>query len=229
MENMQKCQEETKERMENMQEEIKNELKERMEKGQQEMPKERAEKYFRKRKSIRVEDLEKEASSLCEERKQLLPSLPVPVSTSPVPVTASTVSVKLSTYDGKRTGKNKVPIDFETSGKEKVGRRAVLLARWIVRSVSLEIVGSSGHEKVPTRENRVWSDQEDHEREDRTIVRQALMDSTVTRSTIRADVGVAIVPQTISRHLAETNLKAVHPFRALPLTPEHRQLRLQWC
>ncbi|GFX27221.1 hypothetical protein TNCV_1564011 [Trichonephila clavipes] len=31
------------------------------------------------------------------------------------------------------------------------GRRAVLLARWIVRSVPLEIVGSSGHEKVPTR------------------------------------------------------------------------------
>ncbi|GFX59173.1 HTH_Tnp_Tc3_2 domain-containing protein [Trichonephila clavipes] len=65
-------------------------------------------------------------------------------------------------------------------------------------------------------------------REDRRIVRQALVDSTVTRSTIRADVGVAIVPQTISRHLAEANLKSKRPFRALPLTPEHRQLRLQW-
>ncbi|GFS89471.1 transposable element Tc1 transposase [Trichonephila clavipes] len=52
---------------------------------------------------------------------------------------------------------------------------------------------------------------------------------TVTRSTIRADIGVAIVPQTISRHLAEANLKSKRPFRALPLTPEHRQLRLQWC
>ncbi|GFX49629.1 transposable element Tcb1 transposase [Trichonephila clavipes] len=51
----------------------------------------------------------------------------------------------------------------------------------------------------------------------------------VTRSNIRADVGVAIVPQTISRHLAEANLKSKRPFRALPLTPEHRQLRLQWC
>ncbi|GFW28041.1 transposable element Tc1 transposase [Trichonephila clavipes] len=40
---------------------------------------------------------------------------------------------------------------------------------------------------------------------------------------------VAIVPQTISRHLAEANLKSKRPFRALPLTPEHRQLRLQWC
>ncbi|GFX30574.1 transposable element Tcb2 transposase [Trichonephila clavipes] len=51
----------------------------------------------------------------------------------------------------------------------------------------------------------------------------------VTRSTVRADVGVAIVPQTISRHLAEANLKSKRPFRALPLIPEHRQLRLQWC
>ncbi|GFX48973.1 transposable element Tcb1 transposase [Trichonephila clavipes] len=66
-------------------------------------------------------------------------------------------------------------------------------------------------------------------REDRKIVRQALVDNTVTRSTIRADVGVAIVPQTISRHLAEANLKSKRLFLALPLTPEHWQLRLQWC
>ncbi|GFY11626.1 transposable element Tc1 transposase [Trichonephila clavipes] len=66
-------------------------------------------------------------------------------------------------------------------------------------------------------------------REDRRIARQALVDPTVTRSTIRADVGVVIVPQRISRHLAEANLKSKRPFRALPLTPEHRQLRLQWC
>ncbi|GFX07086.1 HTH_Tnp_Tc3_2 domain-containing protein [Trichonephila clavipes] len=66
-------------------------------------------------------------------------------------------------------------------------------------------------------------------REDRRIVQQALVNPTVTRSTIRADVGVAIVSQTISRHLAEAHLKSKRPFRALPLTPEHRQLRLQWC
>ncbi|GFW96817.1 transposable element Tc1 transposase [Trichonephila clavipes] len=66
-------------------------------------------------------------------------------------------------------------------------------------------------------------------REDRRIVRQAFVGPTLTRSTIRADVGVAIVSQTISRHLAEANLKSKRPFRALPLTPEHRQLRLQWC
>ncbi|GFU55037.1 transposable element Tcb1 transposase [Trichonephila clavipes] len=65
-------------------------------------------------------------------------------------------------------------------------------------------------------------------REDRRIVRQALVDPTVTRSTIREDVGVAIVPQTISGHLAEANLKSKRPLHALPLPPEHRQLRLQW-
>ncbi|GFT69694.1 transposable element Tcb2 transposase [Trichonephila clavipes] len=67
--------------------------------------------------------------------------------------------------------------------------------------------------RYPRAENRVWSDQ----------------DPTVTRSTIRADVGVAIVPKTISRQLAEANLKSKRPFRAHPLTPEHRQLRLHWC
>ncbi|GFW10258.1 HTH_Tnp_Tc3_2 domain-containing protein [Trichonephila clavipes] len=66
-------------------------------------------------------------------------------------------------------------------------------------------------------------------REDRRIVRQALVDPTVTRSTIRADVGVAIVRQTISRHLAEKNLKSKRSFRALHLILKHRQLRLQWC
>ncbi|GFW96115.1 transposable element Tcb2 transposase [Trichonephila clavipes] len=83
--------------------------------------------------------------------------------------------------------------------------------------------------RYPRAKNRVWSDQDDHEERGSKNRAQALVDPTVTRSTIRADVGVAIVPQTISRHLAEANLKSKRPFRALPLTPEHRQLRLQWC
>ncbi|GFV63022.1 transposable element Tc1 transposase [Trichonephila clavipes] len=66
-------------------------------------------------------------------------------------------------------------------------------------------------------------------REDRRIGRQSLVDPTVIRSTIRADAVVAVVSQTISRHLVEANLKSKRPFRALPLTPVHRQLRLQWC
>ncbi|GFV09761.1 transposable element Tc1 transposase [Trichonephila clavipes] len=79
------------------------------------------------------------------------------------------------------------------------------------------------------RKNLSGATRKNTRREDQRIVRQALVDPTVTRSTIRADVGVAIVPQTISTHLAEANLKSKRPFRALPLTPEHRQLRLQWC
>ncbi|GFT95046.1 transposable element Tcb2 transposase [Trichonephila clavipes] len=64
----------------------------------------------------------------------------------------------------------------------------------------------------------------------REVTRSKDLDkNSAINSTIRADVGVAIVPHTISRHLAEANLKSKRPFRAVPLTPEHRQLRLQWC
>ncbi|GFY19226.1 transposable element Tcb2 transposase [Trichonephila clavipes] len=108
-----------------------------------------------------------------------------------------------------------------------VGRRTVLLARWIVRSVPLEIVGSNEHEEVPTR-GKTRLERAGRPRRER-IEGSCGRCPTVTRSTIRVDVSVAIVPQTISRHLAEANLKSKRPFRALPLTPEHRQLRLQWC
>ncbi|GFX30891.1 transposable element Tc1 transposase [Trichonephila clavipes] len=112
----------------------------------------------------------------------------------------------------------------------EAGRRAVLLARWndseyAVRNCWEQWTREGTHARktgyVATRKTTRIGD--------RRIVRQALVDPSVTRSTIRADVGVAIVPQTISRHLAEANLKSKRPFRALPLTPEHRQLRLQWC
>ncbi|GFV15011.1 transposable element Tc1 transposase [Trichonephila clavipes] len=100
----------------------------------------------------------------------------------------------------------------------------------IVRSVPLEIVGSSGHEKVPTR-GKPGLERPARPRGERIegSCGKHLCTPTVTRSMIRADVGVAIFPQTIFRHLAEANLKSKRPFRALPLTPEHRQLRLQWC
>ncbi|GFV36837.1 HTH_Tnp_Tc3_2 domain-containing protein [Trichonephila clavipes] len=88
--------------------------------------------------------------------------------------------------------------------------------QWTREGIHARKTGSGATRKTMRRENR-------------RIVRQALVDSTVTRSTIRAVVGIAIVPQTISRHLAEANLKSKRPSRALPLTPEHRQLHLQWC
>ncbi|GFU49827.1 transposable element Tcb2 transposase [Trichonephila clavipes] len=92
-----------------------------------------------------------------------------------------------------------------------------------------ELLGAVDTRRYPRKENRAWSDQED--REERGSKNRAASNCghLVTRSTIRADVGVAFVPQTISRHLAPANLKSKLPFRALPLTPEHRPLRLQWC
>ncbi|GFV85604.1 transposable element Tcb2 transposase [Trichonephila clavipes] len=74
-----------------------------------------------------------------------------------------------------------VPAQVSFSSRDsnsKAGRHAVLLARWIVRSVPLEIVG---------RDTHAWK-----------------TGSGETRKTTRRD-------------------------HALPLTPEHRQLRLQWC
>ncbi|GFX85274.1 transposable element Tcb2 transposase [Trichonephila clavipes] len=87
----------------------------------------------------------------------------------------------------------------KVDGRSKmVGRRAVLLARWIVRSVPLEIVGSSGHEKVPTRGKPVL-EQPGRPKGERI------------------------------EGSCEANLKYKRSFGALPVTPEHRQLRLQWC
>ncbi|GFW52845.1 uncharacterized protein TNCV_2394241 [Trichonephila clavipes] len=51
-------------------------------------------------------------------------------------------------------------------------------------------------------------------REDRKIVRQALVDPTATRSTIRADVDVAIVhkqfPDTLQKQILNPNALSVH-------------------
>ncbi|GFV40784.1 uncharacterized protein TNCV_60171 [Trichonephila clavipes] len=47
-------------------------------------------------------------------------------------------------------------------------------------------------------------------REDRRIVRQAFVDPIVTRSTIRADVGVAIVPDTFQKQILNQSALSVH-------------------
>ncbi|GFV64965.1 transposable element Tc1 transposase [Trichonephila clavipes] len=93
----------------------------------------------------------------------------------------------------------------------------------------MKLLGAVDTRRYQTRKTGSGATRKTTRREDRRIVRQALVDPTVTRSKIRADVSVAIVPQTIFRHLAKANLKSKRPFRALPVTPEHRQLRLQWC
>ncbi|GFX55323.1 HTH_Tnp_Tc3_2 domain-containing protein [Trichonephila clavipes] len=86
--------------------------------------------------------------------------------------------------------------------KSRAGRCAVLLARWIVQS-------------VPFRNCQLqWTQEGTHARK---------TGSGATRKTTRREV------RRIVRHLAEANLKSSAPFRALSLTPEHRQLPLQWC
>ncbi|GFS82014.1 hypothetical protein TNCV_1790821 [Trichonephila clavipes] len=100
--------------------------------------------------------------------------------------------------------------------KLQAGRRAVLLTRWIVQSVPLEVVGSSGHEKKRV-ENRVWSDQEDFEE-------RGSKDRAASTCGPHSDSF-----NDTSRRRRSNCPKSKHPFRALPLTPEHRQLRLQWC
>ncbi|GFU25052.1 uncharacterized protein TNCV_3873521 [Trichonephila clavipes] len=70
----------------------------------------------------------------------------------------------------------------------KAGRRALLLARWVVRSVPLKIVGSSRTREVThARKTGSGATRKTMRRDDQRIVRQALVDPTVTRSTIRAD------------------------------------------
>ncbi|GFX89117.1 transposable element Tcb1 transposase [Trichonephila clavipes] len=73
-------------------------------------------------------------------------------------------------------------------------------------------------EGTQARKNGSGATRKTTRREDRRIERQALVDPTLTRSMIRTDVGISIVPQTISRHLAEANLKSKRPFCALHLT-----------
>ncbi|UYV83005.1 hypothetical protein LAZ67_22001722 [Cordylochernes scorpioides] len=67
------------------------------------------------------------------------------------------------------------------------------------------------------------------EREDRAIVRTAVAAPESTLSTIQRVTGTQVSKMTINRRLRERNLRARRPLRCLPLTPVHRQLRLQWC
>ncbi|GFW16330.1 hypothetical protein TNCV_4264951 [Trichonephila clavipes] len=109
------------------------------------------------------------------------------------------------------------------------GRRTVLLARWIVRSVPLEIVGSRGQEKVLTR-RKPGLERPGRPRGER-IEGSCGKSTCGSRSDSFNDTSRRRRSNcsTHNCHLAEANLKSKRPFRALPLTPEHRQQRLQWC
>ncbi|GFX07282.1 HTH_Tnp_Tc3_2 domain-containing protein [Trichonephila clavipes] len=93
-----------------------------------------------------------------------------------------------------------------------------------------KLLGAVDPRRYPRAENRVWSDQEDHEeRGSKDRAASTCGPHSDSFNDTRRRRRVAIVPKTISRHFAEANLKSKRPFRALPLTPENRQLRLQWC
>ncbi|GFX02900.1 transposable element Tcb2 transposase [Trichonephila clavipes] len=70
-------------------------------------------------------------------------------------------------------------------------------------------------------------------REDSHIVRNASVQTTVSSAAIQAQIapslGTPVSSRTIQRRLAEGHLGSLRPLRALPLTPTHRRLRLEWC
>ncbi|GFY10035.1 transposable element Tcb2 transposase [Trichonephila clavipes] len=125
-------------------------------------------------------------------------------------------------------GKDGVPrvARIRTSHGERIRPFQRLYPLEISAKTEIGVLKSLGKDSLPVKKTPESST--DHVSDSRT---DYVPDSPVEmiRSTIRADVDVAIVPQTISRHLTEAIHKSKHTFRALPLTPEHRQLRLQWC
>ncbi|GFS56786.1 transposable element Tcb1 transposase [Trichonephila clavipes] len=70
-------------------------------------------------------------------------------------------------------------------------------------------------------------------RENRQIVRMAVTDRSVTSRTIAQHIESvthhSVSVRTIQRHLQQSGLSARRPLLGLPLTQNHRRLRLQWC
>ncbi|GFT18060.1 transposable element Tcb2 transposase [Trichonephila clavipes] len=84
--------------------------------------------------------------------------------------------------------------------------------------------------RYPRAENRSWSDQEDHEErgsKDRAASTCGPHSDSFNDTSRRRRSNCST--NNFQTPCAEANLKSKRPFRALPLTPEHRQLRLQWC
>ncbi|GFU99575.1 transposable element Tcb1 transposase [Trichonephila clavipes] len=70
-------------------------------------------------------------------------------------------------------------------------------------------------------------------REDRQIVRMAVMDRSVTSRTIAQHIESvthhSVSARTIRRRLQQSGLSARRPLLGLPLTQNHRRLHRQWC
>ncbi|GFU85043.1 transposable element Tcb2 transposase [Trichonephila clavipes] len=81
--------------------------------------------------------------------------------------------------------------------------------------------------RYPRAENRVWSDQEDHEErgsKDRAASTCAPHSDSFNDTNRRRRSNCST-----NNFQTPCRSKSKRPFRALPLTSEHRQLRLQWC
>lgn len=66
-------------------------------------------------------------------------------------------------------------------------------------------------------------------RQDRRILRSAVGDRTATSQQIRDTVAPGVSARTIRNRLHEAGLRSRTPLGRLPLTPQHRAARLQWC
>ncbi|GFV73709.1 transposable element Tcb2 transposase [Trichonephila clavipes] len=105
----------------------------------------------------------------------------------------------------------------------QLGRTGCVVKRcwdqWI-REMSFTQRPSSGHPRQTSR------------REDRHIVRNAHVQPTVSSAAIQEQVapslGAPVSSRTIRRRLAEGHFGSRCPLHALPLTPTHRRLRLEW-
>ncbi|GFV92137.1 hypothetical protein TNCV_1895731 [Trichonephila clavipes] len=88
----------------------------------------------------------------------------------------------------------------------RIGPKVLCLEIW----VAMKLLGAVDTRRYPHAENRVLSDQGDHEERGSKDRAASTCGPHIDSFNDTADVGVAIVPQTISRHLAEANLKSLN-------------------
>ncbi|GFW29857.1 hypothetical protein TNCV_3937241 [Trichonephila clavipes] len=92
-----------------------------------------------------------------------------------------------------------------------------------------KLLGAVDTRRYRRAENRVWSDQEVHEErgsKDRAASTCGPHSDSFNDTSRRRRSNCST---NNFQHFSEANLKSKRPFRGLPLTPEHRQLCLQWC
>ncbi|GFS98889.1 transposable element Tcb2 transposase [Trichonephila clavipes] len=106
----------------------------------------------------------------------------------------------------------------------QLGRFDCVVRRWwdqLIREMSFIRKPGLGHPRQTSS------------REDYHIIRNALLQPTVSSAAIQAQVapslGASVSSRTIRRCLAEGHLGSRRPLCVQPLKPSHRRLRLEWC